>query len=479
MSKFPIGLGNCFFEYLYIFGACITKFLEDYLLSLDDINKKLSFNIFKIETVLKNHKLVMVLYRYISYTLFGCLFYYISIYKREKKEKSNKIINTKERKMSKASKKQKYLVNKITLNRKSIIFLVVSCGLYSLINVSRKIISHFKVSDLDFWIFNIVFISIFMFKYFRIQIYKHQKYSLVFIFFTNFVLLSIAADLPQKGANNQYESVFKKCGWYSILIFLGYTIFSYISSFTKVASKKLMDKNYISPYIIIFLIGIFGLIFIVITLIFTSNISCGNSSYCKIKYNSIENCTNNNITGNNSTENNNSTKNNSQENNSTAYLDSIPIYFSELRNIYKEKQYKEFYLEIFIVTPLFAIVNFIQFTCEMLIILYLNPNYILISDCIYYLIKFFIKYIQLTISQDYNARKYLVELIAEILALMGYIVYLEIIELRFCGLNDDIKKNIMKRSARESLLKEMDLNFSSSFDDSNIDDSEDEGKKNI
>ena len=77
MEKFPIGIGNCFFEYLYIFGVCICKFLEDYLLSLDDINEDFTYNIFLIETVLKKHKLVGVLYKYISFILFGLLFYYI------------------------------------------------------------------------------------------------------------------------------------------------------------------------------------------------------------------------------------------------------------------------------------------------------------------------------------------------------------------------------------------------------------------
>ena len=49
--------------------------------------------------------------------------------------------------------------------------------------------------------------------------------------------------------------------------------------------------------------------------------------------------------------------------------------------------------------------------------------------------------------------------LAEILAIIGYAVYLEIIELRFCGLDKDIKKNIIKRGFRETPLKPMEFSF--------------------
>ena len=80
MWKFPIGFGKCSFAYLYIVRKAIAELIEDYLLSLEDINSKYKFNIFHTRTVLKSHKLIKTLYRYISFIIFGLLFFYIQIF---------------------------------------------------------------------------------------------------------------------------------------------------------------------------------------------------------------------------------------------------------------------------------------------------------------------------------------------------------------------------------------------------------------
>ena len=445
MREFLIGIGKCSFAYLYLFGAAISKLLQDFLLSLEDINKNLKYNIFGIETVLNNHKLVRVFYKYFSFILFGLIFYYISINKKTKKQNTNKK-KKKDYNETIASNIKKYIVNKISLNKHILFRFLFVCGFYSLINVARKIVNIYKLSELDFWIFNIVFVSLYMNKFFGIQIYKHQKCSLIFIFLTNFILLSIAAYFPIKKDD---QNIFTKFGWKCIFIFILYIIFSWISSLTKVASKKLMDIYYISIYKIIYYIGIFGSIFILIVLIFTSNISCEKQSYCKVI----------------------------KEDNTTKYLDSIPVYFSEFRKRNKKGLFKDFYLEIFVLTPFFIFANFLEFYCEMLIILFLNPNYILISDCIYFGTSKLLKFN--SNKEENNSIKFCMEYIAEILALMGYIIYLEIVELRFCGLNDDIKKNIMERSIRESVIRDIDLNLSSSMNDNSDDDSDEEEKIKI
>ena len=48
---------------------------------------------------------------------------------------------------------------------------------------------------------------------------------------------------------------------------------------------------------------------------------------------------------------------------------------------------------------------------------------------------------------------------AEIFAFLGYLVYLEIIELKFCGLDTNIKRRIINRNddEKEETLKELNL----------------------
>ena len=447
MKKIPIGVGNCSLTYLYIIGAALIKLLQDYLISLKDIKDNLKYNIFHIETVLRSHKLIRVLYGFISFIIFGILFYYIS----------EKLKNNKKSENQKTSLQQQFLVNNtIKISQKVKLELIIISGLYTLIKILRKIASFYYIGDLDFWIFNIVFISLFMYYYFRVQIYKHHKFSLIFIFFTNLCLLFIAANIKK---DNQHETVFKQHGWKCLFIIIMYIIFSLVSSFSKVASKKLMDINYLSPYRFIFFIGVFGVFFSLITLIFTSTISCGSkSNYCKI----IKN----------------------DKNTTSTYLDSIPLYFSDLKGVFDKEDYKAFFIEIFIVIPLYLLTNFGEFAFEILIILYLNPNYVLISDCIYFGTTKLLEYI-FNGKDKYSSKKFWVEYIAEILTLLGYTIFLEIIELRFCGLDKDIKKNITERSIVESAINDIDFDINKVNEnrkddkDSDDEDSIDENKNSI
>ena len=132
MKKIPIGVGNCSLTYLYIIGAALIKLLQDYLISLKDIKDNLKYNIFHIETVLRSHKLIRVLYGFISFIIFGILFYYIS----------EKLKNNKKSENQKTSLQQQFLVNNtIKISQKVKLELIIISGLYTLIKILRKIAS--------------------------------------------------------------------------------------------------------------------------------------------------------------------------------------------------------------------------------------------------------------------------------------------------------------------------------------------------
>jgi len=54
---------------------------------------------------------------------------------------------------------------------------------------------------------------------------------------------------------------------------------------------------------------------------------------------------------------------------------------------------------------------------------------------------------------------------SELLALLGYLVYFEIIELRFCKLDKDLKKNIANRGDRESRITKNPDNYKDNEND--------------
>ena len=420
MAKCPIGIGNCSFYYLYILGASIMKLLEDYLISLDDINKNYKYNLFTINTILKKHKIIKVLYKFLGFIIFGAIFTYasnkINEYKKSKKHKKGKI-----------SLDNSLIFNNYDFIESTIKEIIIVYILYSLQLLLRRIFAFFKLVSLDLWIFNIIFLIIFMKYHFEIKIYNHQKYSLIFIFLTNFLLLLGSTFIKtfhsindRNKKINAYDYIKELFGnsFYFILIYLIYICLSFLLSLSRVYGKILMEIKYNSPYRIIFIIGIFGFILTLITIILITIFKCGSQTefFCKV------------INGENK------------------YFDSITIYFSNLKSQLKDSK-RDFYIELFIIIPLLMFVSFYQFVFEMLIILYLNPIYILISDCLYFCLK---KILNFIFEESSNSANFYINFIADIFALLGYFIYLEIIELKFGGLNKNIKKKIIQRGIIDS-----------------------------
>ena len=85
-----------------------------------------------------------------------------------------------------------------------------------------------------------------------------------------------------------------------------------------------------------------------------------------------------------------------------------------------------------------------KYLFETLIIYHLNPNYVLISDNMYYSIRKII-----TLIYDPKDIKTYLKLLGEIIALFGYFIYLEIFQLKCFGLNYDTRLSITRRSKLE------------------------------
>ena len=86
-------------------------------------------------------------------------------------------------------------------------------------------------------------------------------------------------------------------------------------------------------------------------------------------------------------------------------------------------------------------------------IYYLNPNFVILRDNIYYGTSRLVFFL-FNLNKNYKHYMTLTQLIilemTEIIAILGYLVYLEIIELRFFGLDKDLKRNIIKRGFKET-----------------------------
>ena len=119
------------------------------------------------------------------------------------------------------------------------------------------------------------------------------------------------------------------------------------------------------------------------------------------------------------------------------------------------EQYKvnksAFFIEIFLVYPLYSLACYLKYFFETMIVYHLNPNYVIISDIIYYSTKMIIG-----IINNQSGKGTILILIGDIISLMTYCFYLEFIILKCCNMNFNTRININERSRSEIL--DIDIN---------------------
>ena len=247
-------------------------------------------------------------------------------------------------------------------------------------------------------------------KYFIMDFYKHHKISIIFIILICSGLLLAASFIPNttfgENSGNAYQNIKTQLGsyFYSILFIFIFIILSYIYAFSRVYSKILMQIKFISPYKIILTIGIIGFIISILASIVSYFIE---------------------------------------------YRDNFNNYFSAMKEVLKgEKKYK-FWVEIFCVYPLYSFVCFMDITFEIFIIYYLNPFYVLLANNLYYGVAEIISFLLYLSNNSFRITQYVIAQSSEVFVSLGNMVYLEIVELHCCGLNDNTKRRLMEKAEKE------------------------------
>ena len=407
------GFGKCSLSYLYILLTALMFLLKSSLLNLGDLSFNTGNNIFGFETVIKNHGLMKLLLEYLGYIAFGAIF--LKIF--EKKETFKKEIEV--------IRKNSLIYQKQRFNIRTFILMLIACGAFALQLIIRSILNYCSVWMLDFWVFNMIFIPYLMKKTFKITIYKHKMYSLIFNFSINFIILIIASSLKTNDGVSDYDSIKNLYGsyLYIVLFYIIYLILSAILSFSQVLQKQLMDLEYVSAFKLLFVIGLISSFFGLLTIIITSNVECrglmAENNLCPISHPDYDN-------------------------GKAHYFDNALIFFSNLGDQF-DKDKLSFFLEIFIVYPLYSFICFAKYFCETMVVYLLDPNHVLISDTIYYGTRKFV-----TLIYFPNDTKNYLKLLGEIIALFGYMFYLEIFEINCCGFNFDTRTSINRRSRLES-----------------------------
>lgn len=266
--------------------------------------------------------------------------------------------------------------------------------------------------DLDFWFFELIFVSIIHSRIFLTKIFSHQIIGVAIsvIVGSSLKIYSITLTL-QSGNEAVFYNKHRGLISFAIIYFLLITLRSYVNTQIKI----FLDVKYISHRVLLMSYGIAGAVICFFTAIYTSSVTCYDAliNYvCKKEYN-----------GN-------------------FYYDEIHSYFESTENT----------LVRLIVIVLGMITSFSYMYHYTLVIKYYSPVHVIFSFPINF---FLLKTICLIFSAIFfreklftkpeHSRKFLLDESGDIAAITGFLIYLEMIELHFLNLDFNIKRKIIER----------------------------------
>ena len=275
--------------------------------------------------------------------------------------------------------------------------------------------------DLDFWFFELIFISIIFSKIFVFKIYSHQKLAMALSICIGSILkiynitLSFEKEIQQDEKNKKFYSKYPLLCFFALFYLLLIITRSYVNTQIKI----FMDLKYISHRTLLMSYGITGAVMCLVFGIFTSLVPCFSFIHgyvCKINYGG-------------------------------------EMYFDEIRN-YLESGMNMLVRAIVIILGIITFF-FNKYYCTLIIKLY-TPIHVIFSFPIQYFIEknFLLVFTSIFFRNDLfteenQLEKFLLDVSGDIISIFGFLIYLEIIELNFCKLNYNLKKNISARSEHD------------------------------
>ena len=460
MAKF-ISFGGCNKYFIYIVLSIIFKIFND---SLYGFNYNDSFEDVKIfnsrtQDYLSWHNFIHQIFCYIGTTLISIFFYKCEV-NASKKEGTDSVTNT-----TKTNKKKNIEIQlihndaeeNIDINYDKCSFIICLIVIFLWINEEQLIDLHFlALKDLDFWMFELLIVTYFSIKILKIEIFNHQKCAMWFTLVP--FMLKIAtifiSSIENKEINDKNLIIlYIKQEIYIPIGIIIYIILITSRAYVNTKIKWFMDIKYISPNKLLIYYGIMGTIICTIVSIVTTYIECD------VKHNNDNNDINIynyicKIPYNGSDINVNSTYYNK------SYIENINIYIETfLGNFNTEYNNIDIIYEIVIIL-LGMISFFFHKYFSIKVIQHLTPVYLILSNPILFMLqKIILSAKNYNIQEnslfrkgtiDFIKIKFFLDWAGDLFSIIGFLIYLEIIELNFCNYDYNTKTNIARRSFIES-----------------------------
>ena len=306
-------------------------------------------------------------------------------------------------------------------------FLYINLFFVVILDILEEVFSKFYFSLFDFWMFEMLLFEIFDSKIFKTKIYIHHIISLIFVLLSC-SLLKIISIILNFLNDTEDTKIFKSIKW---LIPLG-IIFSLLAQILRAFSYN-MEKYYlvnrfisIPNYLVLY--GLIGIVVSLICSLISTFIPCKDKNTSELSNYICDN-----------------------ENDKIFYFDSFIVYFKELASSYLGLRIILIILE----SILYYISNYYILT----IYKTLAPIYHICIRRIYNLILVILRLINDLINhKEKDISLNILEFLMVLFFLLGSIIYLEFVELKFCNLDFYTKRGIKERSIDDKKFSLEDIN---------------------
>jgi len=440
-----IKFGNYNKYYKYIIFSCIFNYLC-YYVSFGDLSKFLfSLGIFdnkNIEVIddLYSHPFLLDIFNYIFIIIISIILHKIN----EKKALAHKQNNAKK------IEENDYRISLIHYGIKNINRSISCLNLYFIL-CYWIIIDHItsiiqSLMIFDYWMFELLFISLISSKILKISLYNHQKLGIIINSLSCLIMRMIILIAYIFYYDDKFNDIlfFIKHKWSIPLSIIIYLFLVSSTSYIYTKLKFYMDLKFISLTKLLIIYGSLGFAFTSIACVIETNFKCVGSEkqfFCQIRELNVDG-------------------------KYDYYIENSRIFFKTFSNLEK----KDFIIEVFICF-FEIIIYYCSLYFDMLVINYLTPMHFMFSSLIYV----FIYELKNLINNIIDKKRVFLQTLnisSYIFSLIGFMIYLEIIELNFCKLNHNLRKYIKERSAK-------DMNVNIIRDSINSDDDDDNSEINI
>ena len=417
---------NYKFIFLVIIFSILSNHLTIFLFNIFFLNKKISTASF----IIFQHEYLTDTFTSFGIFIFSC---FLLIYEN-KLSKSEKNVD----KMN-ASNLNKGCFQNIKINEekkkklsneKNLLIILMIIIIKIALDYINEIIS--ILFNFDYFMFILLIISFINAKMFKIKTYKHHKCAIYLNFIVVFIFQLIWFILSMNLEENIDRKIYIKYKWLIPIGFIIYIIYVIILSYVYAKMKWFMDKNWISLSKLFMISAFLEFLIKSIICIISTFIECHENIikfFCPIKKGEYY------------------------------YKENFFIFFKKISIIFEEYKADLIFIICSIILDIFvqSIKQFLLFS----ILKNLYPEYYFFSIPIveiFYLVysifstKILNGFFFAKEGEDYKLQLiiFIIKIIQNFFSLIGLLIYLEIIELNFCGFNFNLRKNIMKRSDEDA-----------------------------